>query len=78
MAQTFDEFWKFLLDNHRPYCYNPKKSAQMAWNAALNTIELANTSTNKQSTPCQCGNQSVAHFCRNCLDAHVQYCKIPF
>jgi hypothetical protein len=36
------------------------------------------TAHNSQSTRCHCGNQSVVHFCQQCLKSHDEYCKIPF
>jgi hypothetical protein len=52
--------------------------AREIWKAATEAAEEKLTPTNKQNTPCNCGNPSVVHFCQSCLKTHDDYCKIPF
>lgn len=52
-------------------------SSAEAWQT-LKAHRTQPTAHNSQSTRCHCGNQSVVHFCQQCLKSHDEYCKIPF
>lgn len=64
---------EYCSDQGEPnYCWALKEIATLKAKVA----EL--TTTNSRSTPCNCGNPSVVHFCHACLKTHDEYCKVPF